>query len=513
MTRADTDIIILAAGRGTRMKSRTPKVLHRLAGRSLLAHVIDAAASLAPSRIVVVTGHEADAVEQHLHSIGAHLDANLAQNISMTLPGSTPATQPPQLQAVLQQPQLGTGHAVMQALPAVLKERPQLDGHTTLILCADVPLIQPQTLADLLSATAGGTRLAVLTVELADATGYGRIVRNAAGSIERIVEHKDASAAERLIGEINTGIMAVPTQALERWLPQLKANNAQGEFYLTDIVALARAEGMYVAAHTTTDAVQVQGINSPAQLAELERAHQLRMAAALLEGGTRLADPARLDVRDADCGTRADLRCAQDVEIDVGCIFTGRVILGEGVKIGAYCHITNAHIEADTIIAPFTHIEGKNPPNLDNSKENPSKNSVYIGQNAHIGPFARLRPGANLGNEVHMGNFVEIKNAQLAHGAKANHLAYIGDATIGENVNYGAGSITANYDGANKHRTIIGANTHIGSNCVLVAPVEIGQNATIGAGSTITKAVPDNHLALTRGPLKQLANWQRPSKK
>lgn len=389
----------------------------------------------------------------------------------------------------------------------------------SLILCGDVPLTPSATLAELVRVAAQGPapRLAVLTVEQPDPTGYGRILRDEAGRIERIVEHKDASEAQRRIREVNTGILAAPTAALARWLPQLQSHNAQGELYLTDIVALARAEGMDVAAHLAADPIDVQGINSPAQLAELERACQQRHASALLEAGVRLADPQRLDVRDGPCGEPADLRCGMDVEIDVGCIFTGRVIIENDVKIGAYCHISNAKIATGTIIAPFTHIEGDAPPVLNNGEDNPQDNPkqkpVYIGQNTKIGPFARLRPGADLAADVHIGNFVEIKNSRLSTGAKANHLAYIGDAQVGQNVNYGAGSITANYDGANKHKTIIEDNAHIGSNCVLVAPVTIGQHATIGAGSTITKTVPDNHLAVTRAPLKTSAHWQRPSKK
>lgn len=502
---APLNVIVLAAGRGTRMKSRHPKVLQRLAGRPLLGHVLHSAAQVGASRMVVVTGHGAQEVQIYLGSNGAFVSSGLmGENVNFNnhLP----------IQTVLQSPQLGTGHAVAQALPALGTWG---DEEISLILCGDVPLTPAATLAELVRTARASdkARLAVLTVELPDPTGYGRIVRDAAGGLVRIVEHKDASEAERRITEVNTGILAAPTAALARWLPQLQNNNAQGEFYLTDIVALARAEGMDVGAHKATSATDVQGINSPAQLADLERAHQRRLADALMDAGVRLTDPTRLDLRDADGGTPADLRCAQDVEIDVGCIFTGRVIIENDVKIGAYCHITNTKIAAGTIIAPFTHIQGDAPPALDNAENHPKDTSVKIGENAKIGPFARLRPGVNLGADVHIGNFVEIKNAQLSTGAKANHLAYIGDAQVGQNVNYGAGSITANYDGANKHQTIIEDNAHIGSNCVLVAPVKIGQNATVGAGSTITKTVEDNHLVFRHAPLETRADWQRPRKK
>lgn len=468
------DIIIMAAGKGTRMKSRIPKVLQRLAGRPLLHHVLGQAASLQARRVVVVTGHGATEVEAACAGLAGHEGTF-------------------DLKFVRQEPQLGTGHAVQQATPALAG-----DG-TVVVLSGDVPLTQAATLRALVEAGAG-ERLALLTVRLPDPTGYGRIVRGEGGTVQRIVEHKDANDAERAIDEVYSGIMAVPAQRLAGWLARLTNDNAQGEYYLTDIVSMAVADGVPVAAHCIGDALQVAGVNSPAQLAELERAHQRAQAAALMEQGVRLADPARFDLRDdARSGARGEILCAQDVEIDVGCIFTGRVALGEGARIGAYCHISNATIAAGAVVHPFTHIDGE-------------KAGAHVGEGALIGPFARLRPGAQLGREVHIGNFVEVKNSTLADGAKANHLAYLGDASVGERVNYGAGSITANYDGANKHRTVIEADVHIGSNCVLVAPVTIGAGGTVGGGSTITKDTPPGGLSVARGRQVSIANWKRPAK-
>ena len=468
------DIIIMAAGKGTRMKSRTPKVLQRLAGRPLLRHVLDQAASLQARRVVVITGHGAMEVEAAVAGVpsdGAGFDLKFAR----------------------QEPQLGTGHAVQQAMPALTG-----DG-TVVVLSGDVPLTQAATLRALVEASAH-ERLALLTVALPDPTGYGRIVRDAAGAVQGIVEHKDATEAQRSITEVYSGIMAVPAQRLAGWLARLRNDNAQGEYYLTDIVAMAVADGVPVAAHRITDALQVAGVNSPLQLAELERAHQARQAAALMEQGVRLADPARFDLRDdVRTGVPGRLVCGQDVEIDVNCIFTGHVELGEGVQIGAHCCIANATIAAGAVIHPYTHIDGE-------------KAGVEVGPGALVGPFARLRPGAQLGREVHIGNFVEVKNSTLADGAKANHLAYLGDATVGERVNYGAGSITANYDGSNKFRTVIEADVHIGSNSVLVAPVTIGAGGTVGGGSTITKDAPPGALSVARGRQVIIENWKRPAK-
>ena len=452
---ASLNIVIMAAGKGTRMKSARPKVLHRLAGKSLLQHVLDAVAGLGAAKTLIVTGHGAETVEAELRGPG--------------------------LTFVRQQPQLGTGHAVQQVLPHLD------DEGTTLILNGDVPLIQVATAAAL-AAACGGTRLALLTIELADASGYGRIVRDGE-AVKAIVEHKDASTEQRAICEVYTGMLAAPTAWLKRAVMALSNDNAQREYYLTDIVAMAVADGVPVVATAAASDTEVLGVNSPAQLADLERRYQRARADALMEGsGVRLADPARFDVR----GT---LACGSDVEIDVGCVFEGAVTLADNVKIGAHCVIRDAQIEAGAVIHPFTHIEG-----------------ARIGAGALVGPYARLRPGAELGAEVHIGNFVEVKNSTLAKGAKANHLAYLGDATVGERVNFGAGSITANYDGAKKHRSVIGNDVHVGSNCVLVAPVRIGDGATIGGGSTITKDAPAGQLTLARAKQVSLAGWQRPKK-
>jgi bifunctional UDP-N-acetylglucosamine pyrophosphorylase/glucosamine-1-phosphate N-acetyltransferase len=474
------DVVIMAAGKGTRMKSRLPKVLHRLAGRALLQHVTDTAAGLNARSCVVITGHGATEVE-------AAID-----RLALGYAGFA-------MKCVRQEPQLGTGHAVQQAVPLLP------DDGVVVVLSGDVPLIAADTLRALIAACAG-RHLALLTIEFADPAGYGRIVRGHAGwagddiagtldaaPVLAIVEQKDATEAQRQIREVYSGIMAVPARLLKGWLARLDNRNAQGEYYLTDVVKFAVADGVPVVAHRIDDALQVAGINSPLQLAELEREHQKRLARALMEQGVRLADPARLDVR----GT---LHCGQDVDIDVNCIFEGAVTLGDGVRVGANCVIANATIAAGAVIHPFTHIDGE-------------KLGVQVGEGARVGPFARLRPGAALGPDVHVCNFVEVKNTTMAAGAKANHLAYLGDATVGERVNYGAGSITANYDGANKHRTVIEDDVHIGSNCVLVAPVTIGAGGTVGGGSTITKNTPPGALSVARGKQVSLAHWARPLKK
>jgi bifunctional UDP-N-acetylglucosamine pyrophosphorylase/glucosamine-1-phosphate N-acetyltransferase len=463
------DVVVMAAGKGTRMKSRLPKVLHRLAGRALLQHVVDTAAALSARQVTVITGHGATEVEA-------------------AIAVATGATAQFVLNFVRQEPQLGTGHAVQQALPHLH------DDGIVLVLSGDVPLTQVDTLQQLIAAS-GGTQLALLTIAFDDPTGYGRILRTG-DAVQAIVEQKDATPEQRQITEVYSGIMAAPAAKLKAWLARLDNKNAQGEFYLTDVVKFAVADGVPVVAHQITDAVQVAGVNSPVQLAELERAYQRGLALQLMEQGVRLADPARLDVR----GT---LSCAMDVSIDVNCVFEGQVSLGEGVRIGANCVIRDAVIGAGAVIHPFTHIEGGKPG---------SKDAVEVGEGALIGPFARLRPGAKLGAEVHIGNFVEVKNSTLAKGAKANHLAYLGDATVGERVNYGAGSITANYDGAFKHRTVIEADVHVGSNCVLIAPLTIGAGGTIGGGSTVTKDTPAGALTVARGRQVSMANWKRPSK-
>ena len=466
---AAVDVVIMAAGKGTRMKSRLPKVLHLLAGRALLQHVVDTAGQLSARQVVVITGHGAMEVEA---AVSGNTGARAGFDITF----------------VRQDPQLGTGHAVQQAVPLLR------DDGMVVVLSGDVPLIQAATLQHLIAA-AGTDKLALLTIDFADPTGYGRIVRRG-NAVQAIVEQKDATPVQREITEVYSGIMALPARQLKAWLARLDDQNAQGEYYLTDIVKFAVADGVPVVAHKIADATQVAGVNSPVQLAELERAYQKQTALHLMEQGVRLADPARLDVR-------GQLHCAQDVSIDVNCVFEGVVRLGEGVKIGANCVIRNATIAAGAVIHPFTHIEG-GPPG--------SKDAVEIGAGALIGPFARLRPGAKLGEAVHVGNFVEVKNSTLARGAKANHLAYLGDATVGERVNYGAGSITANYDGAFKHRTVLEADVHIGSNCVLIAPLTIGAGGTVGGGSTVTKDTPPGALTVARAKQVSIANWKRPSK-
>jgi len=459
------DVVVMAAGKGTRMRSQRPKVLHLLAERALLDHVLDTAQGLGARQVVVVTGHESAQVQ--------------------TAVQATERAQAP-VRCVAQSPQLGTGHAVLQAMPALT------DDGMTLVLSGDVPLTTEETLRALVAKSAG-THLALLTVQLPQPTGYGRILRDAQDAVTAIREEKDANDAERRVTEVYSGIMAVPTAWLRGALDKLTNNNQQGEYYLTDVVAQAVADGLSVQTHCIQNAWEVAGVNSAAQLAALERIYQRNRADALLDAGVRLADPARFDVR-------GELVCGQDVEIDVNCIFSGCVRLGDGVRVGAHCVIANADIAAGAVIHPFTHIDGE-------------ATGVQVGEGALVGPFARLRPGARLGRDVHIGNFVEVKNSTLADGAKANHLAYLGDAEVGERVNYGAGSITANYDGANKHKTVIEADVHVGSNCVLVAPITIGAGGTVGGGSTLTKSTVPGALTVARGKPVSIANWQRPAKK
>ncbi len=458
---SNIDVVIMAAGKGTRMQSSMPKVLHRLGGRALLQHVIDTAQHIQARRVVVITGHGAEQVESMLAAQSG-------------------------LQSVRQMPQLGTGHAMQQAVP-VLED----DG-VTLVLSGDVPLIQADTLLALLT-LCDNSHLALLTLQTPTPAGYGRILRNPQQQVTGIVEEKDASDEQKKISEIYSGIMAVPTRLLRAWLARLDNRNAQGEFYLTDVVGFAAADGCEVRAHCITQAWQVEGINTPVQLATLERTFQLLQAQALMRQGVRLADPARLDVR-------GELVCGADVEIDVNNVFEGRVSLGEGVHIGPNCVIINAEIGDGTRVLGFTHINGEDK-------------GVRIGKGARIGPFARLRPGADLGDEVHIGNFVEVKNSSLAKGAKANHLAYLGDLSVGERVNYGAGVISANYDGVNKHHTTIEADVHIGSNSVLVSPLTVAAGGTIGAGSVITKDTAPGALTVARGKQVSIPGWQRPVKK
>lgn len=447
------NVVILAAGRGTRMHSDKPKVLHALAGKPLLSHVLDCAKQLNPEKICVVYGHGGEAVPKALQGSEVHF--------------------------VIQEPQLGTGHAVQQAMPELG------DDSKTLILYGDVPLIQHATLHQMQQPDAG---LTLLTVFMENPTGYGRIVRDDLGDVISIVEEKDATFIQRDIKEVNTGILLAPTKNLRAWLAKLRTDNAQGEYYLTDVVAMAVAEG--IAVHTVQPGHEweIHGINSKMQLAVLERSWQQVLAQRLLSQGVTLADPARLDVR-------GQLECGRDVEIDVGCVFEGQVKLGNRVQIGAYCIIKNATIADGTQLAPFSLLD-----------------SSIVGSDCHIGPFARLRPGTQLHDAVHIGNFVEIKNSVIEQSSKANHLSYIGDTTIGKRVNIGAGTITCNYDGANKYSTVIEDDVFIGSDTQLVAPVKIARGSTIGAGSTITRDTPEGELTLSRSKQTTINGWQRPKK-
>jgi len=449
------NVVILAAGLGKRMHSQLPKVLHPLAGRPLISHVIDAARALDARRVIVVYGHGGETVRTALSG------ADLA--------------------FAHQEPQLGTGHAVQQALP-LLTEAP-----VTLVLYGDVPLIRPESLKALVGACAD--RVAVLTSELDDPTGYGRIVRSSSGGIRAIVEEKDATGDERRIREVNTGLMAIPTARLGHWLARLTNDNAQAEYYLPDIVKLALSDGVAVEGVRLARAWEALGVNSRAQLAQLERIYQREYAERLLDSGVALADPSRLDVR-------GELTCGRDVRIDVNCVFEGNVSLADGTDVGANCVLKNVSIGAGARIEPFSHIE-----------------DAFIGERCRIGPYARIRPGTRLGTDVHIGNFVEVKASEIDEGSKANHLAYIGDTSIGKNVNVGAGTITCNYDGAYKHRTIIEDDVFIGSDTQLVAPVTVRRGATIGAGSTITREVLEGELALTRVKQKAITGWKRPQKK
>jgi len=460
------NIVILAAGLGKRMHSALPKVLHRLAGKPLLEHVLDTARALSPQNICIVYGHGGDTVPQVI------ADETLTW--------------------VRQMPQLGTGHALMQALPYLGTEG------ATLVLYGDVPLISVNTLQGLVAMaggvagdgeTGGGKTLALLTVELAEPSGYGRIVRNDGGGIVAIVEEKDASASQQQIREVNTGIMLIPNQWLHGWLYKLENNNVQQEYYLTDVVAMAVKDGISVKSAHPGHSWEVAGVNSKVQLAELERIYQNESAQRLLEQGITLADPLRIDIR-------GHLTCGRDVEIDIGCIFEGSVQLGDGVKVGAHSILRNAKVAAGSAIAPFSLIE-----------------AAEIGENCRVGPYARIRPGTTLDNEVHIGNFVEVKNSAIAAGSKANHLSYIGDAIVGKSVNIGAGTITCNYDGANKHQTIIEDDVFVGSDTQLIAPVKVARGSTIGAGSTITKDTPPETLTLSRARQMTVDGWKRPVKK
>jgi bifunctional UDP-N-acetylglucosamine pyrophosphorylase/glucosamine-1-phosphate N-acetyltransferase len=454
---APVSVVILAAGQGKRMHSALPKVLQPLAGRPLLAHVVATARAIQPAAIHVVYGHGGEDVRA---AFAAETDLKWA----------------------LQAEQLGTGHAVMQAMPAIP------DGHRVLVLCGDVPLVRPQTLQRLVADSTAG-RLALLTARLGDATGYGRVVRDSRGEVARIVEHNDATDDERSVNEINTGLIACDASALRRYLGDLKSNNAQREYYLTDVIGMAVAERVPVDGIVAESPTEVLGINDRAQLAAAERALQRRQAAELMERGVTLADPERLDVR-------GEVVVGRDVFIDVGVVLEGRVVLGDRVRLEAYAVVRNCTLGAGTVVHPYCHLE----------------NSA-AGDDCEIGPFSRLRPGVVLSGHVKVGNFVEIKNSHVAPHSKVNHLTYVGDATVGTKVNVGAGTITCNYDGANKHRTVIGDNAFIGSGVMLVAPVEIGAGATIGAGSTITKDTPEGELTLARSKQVTISGWQRPKKK
>ena len=448
------DIVILAAGQGTRMRSALPKVLHPVAGKSMLGHVIDTARQLSPRKIHVVIGHGAELVRERL----------AADDVDF----------------VLQAEQLGTGHAVAQALP-------HIEADKVLILYGDVPLTQVETLSRLLE-QASDTQLGLLTVNLADPTGYGRIIRDEAGIVQAIVEHKDAREAQRAIREGNTGILAVPGKRLGDWLGRLSNSNAQGEYYLTDVIAMAVADGLVVATETAQEEMEVLGANDRIQLAQLERYYQQRAARRLMTQGVTLLDPARFDLR-------GEVTVGRDVQIDINVILEGKVVIEDGVQIGPNCVIKNSTLRRGAIVKANSHLEG-----------------AELGEGADCGPFARLRPGAKLGAKAHVGNFVELKNAVLGEGAKAGHLSYLGDAEIGARTNIGAGTITCNYDGANKFKTVMGEDVFIGSNSSLVAPVTLGDGATTGAGSTVTQDVPAKALAVGRAKQRNIEGWKRPQK-
>jgi len=446
------DIIVLAAGLGKRMRSEQPKVLHPLAGRPLLAHVLEVARALSPRTTIVVHGHGAERVRA--------------------------AFPDPALAWALQAEQRGTGHAVMQAMPHVSAEE-------VLILYGDVPLIRPATLERLRAAARGG--VAFLSVELPDPKGYGRVVREG-GKVARIVEEKDASAAEKGIREVNAGFMAMDARRLAAWIKKLGNHNAQKEYYLTDVVSLAAGEGIPVEAVKVDDPWEVSGVNSKQELAALERVAQARQAASLLEAGVTLADPARLDVR-------GSLECGRDVSIDVNCVFEGKVRLANGVRIGPHCVLRNVSIGEDSEVRAFSHLD-----------------EAEIGARCMVGPYARLRPGTSLADEVHIGNFVEVKASRVGKGSKANHLSYVGDSEVGANVNIGAGTITCNYDGVNKNRTVIEDDCFIGSDATLVAPVRIARGSYIGAGSTINKNTPAGQLTVARARQTSIPGWKPPKK-
>ncbi len=450
------DILVLAAGKGTRMRSDLPKVLHPIGGKALVQHVVDTARSIGGQQILIIIGHGAEKVEACMAA--------------------------PDVKFVLQAQQLGTGHAVQQALPKLRNDA------TVLILYGDVPLTRADTLQKLIAAVSD-KQMGLLTVNMQDPTGYGRIIRNASGAVQAIVEHKDANDEQRKISEINTGIMAVKTRHLQQWLPQLQNNNSQGEYYLTDIIALAQQSGVSIHVEQPNAVEEVEGINNRQQQAALERFYQKQKANELMVVGVTLLDPARFDCR-------GNLQTGRDVVIDINCVFEGDVVLGDGVVIEPNCIIINSKIGSNTHIKAYSHVEDS-----------------VLAADCDIGPYARLRPGTQLADGVKIGNFVETKKAVIAKGSKVNHLSYIGDAIIGSDVNVGAGTITCNYDGVNKFKTEIGDNVFVGSNSALVAPLKIGSGSTIAAGSVITKDIESAELAIARGKQRNIQGWQRPTKK
>ena len=450
------NFVILAAGKGTRMRSAIPKVLHKVSGRSMLGHVVAAVESLGKARKIIVTGHGAEQVEQQFKS------------------PTTIFTQ--------QKEQLGTGHAVQMAIPALCSDA------VVIVLYGDVPLIRPSTIEKILDVVTD-TTMGLLTINLENPQGYGRIVRNGQQEITEIIEQKDASVEQLKITEVNTGVLALRSTQLREWLPQITNNNAQGEYYLTDLVAIARAEGVEVISVNPESATEVEGVNNRIQLSQLERAHQRQLAEVLMESGTSLADPARFD-------QRGELNAGTDNFIDINCVFEGSVSIGNNVSIGANCHIINSTIGDDVAILPNTIIE-----------------SSVVGDRAVIGPFARLRPGTELGSDTKVGNFVETKKAVVGKGSKINHLSYVGDAQLGENVNIGAGTITCNYDGVSKHKTDLGDGVFVGSNSTLVAPIKVDKGGFVAAGSTVTSEVPSDSLAVGRAKQRNIKGWKRPTKK
>jgi bifunctional UDP-N-acetylglucosamine pyrophosphorylase/glucosamine-1-phosphate N-acetyltransferase len=450
------NFVILAAGKGTRMRSAIPKVLHKVSGRSMLGHVVAAVESLGKARKIIVTGHGAEQVEQQFKS------------------PTTIFTQ--------QKEQLGTGHAVQMAIPALCSDA------VVIVLYGDVPLIRPSTIEKILDVVTD-TTMGLLTINLENPQGYGRIVRNGQQEITEIIEQKDASVEQLKITEVNTGVLALRSTQLREWLPKITNNNAQGEYYLTDLVAIARAEGVEVISVNPESATEVEGVNNRIQLSQLERAHQRQLAEVLMESGTSLADPARFD-------QRGELNAGTDNFIDINCVFNGSVTIGSNVSIGANCQISDSTIGDGVSILPNTIIE-----------------SSVVGDRAVIGPFARLRPGTELGSDTKVGNFVETKKAVVGKGSKINHLSYVGDAQLGENVNIGAGTITCNYDGVSKHKTDLGDGVFVGSNSTLVAPIKVDKGGFVAAGSTVTSEVPSDSLAVGRAKQRNIKGWKRPTKK